>query len=62
MPTYCVDDRHGTPCPQPCLACEGEDCDPDARVSADTPIAAARAAGWSEDYIAGEVAAERMTP
>lgn len=29
---YCVDERHGTPCPLPCRACE-EECDPKAIVT-----------------------------
>jgi hypothetical protein len=54
---YCVDDRHGTPCPQPpngarCEACDDEDCDPTATVEAETSQEAARSAGWSEEYIA----------
>ena len=47
---YCVDDRHGTPCPSSCDDCNAE-CDPSQRVEANSPIEAARAAGWSEDYI-----------
>lgn len=49
---WCTDDRHGSPCPQPCEACQDAGCDPAARVLADSAIEAARAAGWSEAYIA----------
>lgn len=53
---YCVDDRHGTPCPQPpngdrCEACDDDGCDLTATVEADSPIEAARLAAWSEEYI-----------
>lgn len=61
MTVYCVDDRHGTPCPADCPACEDrgepDDCDQAARVEADTPADAARAAGWSEAYIAAVIIA-----
>jgi len=49
---YCVDDRHGTPCPQPCTTCYVERCDPKEQVEADTPVEAMRKAGWDEAYIA----------
>jgi hypothetical protein len=26
---YCFDERHGSPCPQPCPACIEEDCAPE---------------------------------
>lgn len=42
---YCADDRHGTPCPSSCDDCNAE-CDPSQRVEANSPIEAARAAGW----------------
>lgn len=60
MTLYCVDDRHGTPCPDPCPACAEEGCDP-RRVEAESQVEAARAEGWSEEYIATEVAAGRMS-
>lgn len=57
MTIYCVDDRHGTPCPQPpqgdrCDACEADGCDPTAIVEALDPVHAMRCAEWSEEYIA----------
>lgn len=57
MSVYCVDDRHGVPCPQPpqgdhCDACVEDECDPTATVEADTPKEAMRLAGWSDEYIA----------
>ena len=50
MIEYCVDERHGTPCPQPCRACLDEGCD-GSTVVADSPVNAAREAGWDEAYI-----------
>ncbi len=46
---WCVDDRHGAPCPYPCVQCR-EDCR-DVFVSAATAVQAARLAGWTESYI-----------
>lgn len=59
MTEWCVDDRHGTPCPQPpngdrCDACNADGCDSTQVVEADTPQDAARTAGWSEAYIADQ--------
>lgn len=51
MTVYCIDDRHGTPCAEPCVACPDDECDPTARVEAPDQLQAARIAGWSEDYI-----------
>jgi len=38
MPLYCVDPRHGTPCPLPCQGCEEEGCDPAAREERAAPV------------------------
>ena len=59
MTTWCVDERHGVPCPEPCDGCLAEGCDPKAKVETDTSEGAMRAAGWDEAYIAE--ALERST-
>jgi hypothetical protein len=59
---YCIDERHGTPCPADCAGCSSPDdgCDPTTRVEAGSQTEAARLAGWSEEYI--ESVADMMDP
>jgi hypothetical protein len=52
MRTYCMDERHGVPCPLPCPPCQ-DDCDPTQQVTVEgSSVDAMRAWGWSEEYIA----------